>query len=48
MFFFFFFLNIQFYLSDEEFQTIFGITKEAFYKLPKWKQDMHKRKFDLF
>ncbi|KAI8562275.1 hypothetical protein RHMOL_Rhmol03G0022600 [Rhododendron molle] len=36
------------YLSDEEFQTVFGVTKEAFYKLPKWKQDMHKKKFDLF
>ncbi|XP_023538892.1 villin-3-like isoform X2 [Cucurbita pepo subsp. pepo] len=36
------------YLSDEEFQTIFGTTKEAFYKLPKWKQDMHKKKADLF
>ncbi|XP_062117736.1 villin-3 [Humulus lupulus] len=36
------------YLSDEEFQTIFGNTKEAFYKLPKWKQDMQKKKFDLF
>jgi len=36
------------YLSEEEFPTIFGITKEAFYKLPKWKQDMQKRKFDLF
>ncbi|KAH8485580.1 hypothetical protein H0E87_027130 [Populus deltoides] len=36
------------YLSDEEFQTIFGVTKEAFYKMPKWKQDMQKKKFDLF
>ncbi|CAI9765656.1 unnamed protein product [Fraxinus pennsylvanica] len=36
------------YLSDEEFQVVFGITKEAFYKLPKWKQDMQKKKFDLF
>ncbi|KAJ8437041.1 hypothetical protein Cgig2_025888 [Carnegiea gigantea] len=36
------------YLSDEEFQSIFGMNKEAFYKLPRWKQDMQKRKFDLF
>ncbi|KAJ6749802.1 hypothetical protein OIU85_000436, partial [Salix viminalis] len=36
------------YLSGEEFQTIFGVTKEAFYKMPKWKQDMQKKKFDLF
>ncbi|CAI9779484.1 unnamed protein product [Fraxinus pennsylvanica] len=36
------------YLSDEEFQAIFGMTKEAFYKLPKWKQDMQKKKVDLF
>ncbi|KAF3442688.1 hypothetical protein FNV43_RR16605 [Rhamnella rubrinervis] len=36
------------YLSEEEFETIFGVTKEAFYKLPKWKQDMQKKKFDLF
>ncbi|XP_073043122.1 villin-3-like [Primulina eburnea] len=36
------------YLSDEEFQSVLEMTKEAFYKLPKWKQDMYKRKADLF
>ncbi|KAG2683507.1 hypothetical protein I3760_10G033100 [Carya illinoinensis] len=36
------------YLSDEEFQTIFGMTKGAFSKLPKWKRDMQKKKVDLF
>lgn len=36
------------YLSDEDFQIIFGMTKDAFYQLPKWKQDMQKKKADLF
>ncbi|KAL0316811.1 UNVERIFIED_CONTAM: Villin-3 [Sesamum radiatum] len=36
------------YLSDEEFQSVLGMDKHAFYKLPKWKQDMLKRKVDLF
>ncbi|CAH9079383.1 unnamed protein product [Cuscuta epithymum] len=36
------------YLSDEDFEAVLGMGKEAFYKLPKWKQDMHKRKVDLF
>ncbi|XP_060177339.1 villin-2-like [Lycium barbarum] len=36
------------YLSDEEFQSVLRMTKEAFYKLPKWKQDLLKRKVDLF
>ncbi|KAF2307946.1 hypothetical protein GH714_033635 [Hevea brasiliensis] len=36
------------YLSEEDFQTIFGMTKDAFYKLPKWKQELQKRKVDLF
>ncbi|KAK4775973.1 hypothetical protein SAY87_023934 [Trapa incisa] len=36
------------YLSDQEFQTVIGMAKEAFKKLPRWKQDMLKRKVDLF
>ncbi|QCD97413.1 gelsolin [Vigna unguiculata] len=36
------------YLSDKEFETVFGMSKEAFTKLPRWKQDMLKRKVDLF
>lgn len=38
----------QAYLSDEEFQAVLGMVEEAFYKLPKWKQDMLKKKVDLF
>ncbi|CAN8254395.1 unnamed protein product [Cochlearia groenlandica] len=36
------------YLSEEEFKTVFGMEKIAFCKLPRWKQDMLKKKFDLF
>ncbi|XP_004513861.1 villin-3-like [Cicer arietinum] len=36
------------YLSDEEFKTVFGMVKEEFYKLPRWKQDLLKKKFELF
>ncbi|KAL3637230.1 Villin-3 [Castilleja foliolosa] len=36
------------YLSDEDFKSVLGMTKEGFYKLPRWKQDMLKRKVDLF
>ncbi|KOM38766.1 hypothetical protein LR48_Vigan03g214800 [Vigna angularis] len=35
------------YLSDKEFETVFGMSKEAFTKLPRWKQDMLKRKTNL-
>ncbi|ONM34480.1 Villin-2 [Zea mays] len=36
------------YLSDSEFQTVFGMTKDAFYRQPNWKQELQKRKADLF
>ncbi|XP_022997656.1 villin-4-like isoform X1 [Cucurbita maxima] len=36
------------YLSSEEFRAKFGMTKEAFYKLPKWKQNKHKMALQLF
>ncbi|MED6184361.1 Villin-2 [Stylosanthes scabra] len=36
------------YLSEEEFNSVFGMEKEAFYKLPRWKQDMLKKKYELF
>ncbi|KAL0714658.1 hypothetical protein Bca4012_021637 [Brassica carinata] len=36
------------YLSEEEFKSVFGMEKEAFYKLPRWKQDLLKKKFNLF
>ncbi|KAG7628848.1 putative villin headpiece, villin/Gelsolin, ADF-H/Gelsolin-like domain superfamily [Arabidopsis thaliana] len=36
------------YLSEVEFKTVFGMEKESFYKLPGWKQDLLKKKFDLF
>ncbi|KAL5995249.1 Caps the barbed end of actin filaments and is able to sever them in a calcium-dependent manner [Asimina triloba] len=32
------------YLSDAEFESVLGMTKEAFYQQPKWKQDMQKKK----
>ncbi|KAJ4971168.1 hypothetical protein NE237_004267 [Protea cynaroides] len=38
----------EFYLSDEEFQTILGMAKEAFYMQPRWKQDQQKNKVFLF
>ncbi|KAI4306619.1 hypothetical protein L6164_029880 [Bauhinia variegata] len=36
------------YLSNEEFHEKFGMTKSAFYKLPKWKQNKLKMSVDLF
>ncbi|GJZ42403.1 villin-3 isoform X1 [Tanacetum coccineum] len=36
------------YLSVEEFESVLGMSKEEFYQLPKWKQDLTKKKVDLF
>ncbi|XP_078179009.1 villin-2-like [Carex rostrata] len=36
------------YLSDMEFETVLGMTKEKFHALPKWKREMLKKKVDLF
>ncbi|KAK9065757.1 hypothetical protein SSX86_015158 [Deinandra increscens subsp. villosa] len=36
------------YLSPEEFEEIFKMTKEKFYGLPRWRQDQIKKKVDLF
>ncbi|XP_071737562.1 villin-2-like isoform X2 [Rutidosis leptorrhynchoides] len=36
------------YLSPEEFEEIFKMTKEKFYGFPKWKQEVLKKKYDLF
>ncbi|KAI9080938.1 hypothetical protein K1719_037099 [Acacia pycnantha] len=36
------------YLSSAEFKEKFGMTKDAFYKLPKWKQNKFKMVFQLF
>ncbi|KAJ7959797.1 Villin-1 [Quillaja saponaria] len=38
----------EMYLSDREFQEKFRLTKQAFYELPKWKQNKLKMSLDLF
>ena len=36
------------YLSEGEFASVFGVSKEAFAKLPKWKRDALKKEKQLF
>jgi len=36
------------YLSEAEFQAVLGMTKAAFYKQPKWKQESLKKENELF
>uniref|UniRef100_A0A8C5P405 Villin-like n=1 Tax=Jaculus jaculus TaxID=51337 RepID=A0A8C5P405_JACJA len=38
----------EFYLSDADFQEIFGKSKEEFYSLAKWKQQQEKKKLGFF
>lgn len=40
--------DMQTYLSAAEFKEKFGMTKDAFYKLPKWKQSKLKMALQLF
>jgi len=36
------------YLSDEDFKKVFGLTKEKFNLLPKWKKQAKKKEVYLF
>ncbi|KAL6532831.1 Villin-4 [Orobanche gracilis] len=36
------------YLSSAEFEEKFGMVKDTFYKLPKWKQNKLKMSLQLF
>lgn len=38
----------QFYLSDADFQDIFGKSKEEFYSMAKWKQQQEKKQLGFF
>ena len=41
-------LKEEFYLHENDFQKIFHLNKEEFYKLPGWKQKAHKQSTMLF
>ncbi|KAL9652279.1 hypothetical protein ABK040_011939 [Willaertia magna] len=40
--------KLEEYLSNEEFILVFGITRDEFLKLPKWKQEKEKKRVYLF
>ncbi|XP_075238835.1 uncharacterized protein LOC142334581 isoform X2 [Convolutriloba macropyga] len=40
--------NLEMYLSDSEFYSVFKCSKHEFYKLPKWRRDGLKKQFELF
>ena len=39
---------MQTYLTDDEFQEVFGMTRNKFYSQPKWKQEELKKRVTLF
>lgn len=41
-------LNLQTYLTEEDFQDVFGISVHEYKALPKWKQDNLKKKVNLY
>lgn len=40
--------KLETYLSEEEFENVFSMTREEFYRLPKWKQQARKKEALLF
>jgi len=42
------FAERELYMADDEFVKLFGIDKERFQKLPKWKQKQKKQQVGLF
>ncbi len=38
----------QSYLSDEEFEQVFGLSREVFYSLKQWRQQQLKKNAGLF
>uniref|UniRef100_A0A8C8SR12 Villin like n=1 Tax=Pelusios castaneus TaxID=367368 RepID=A0A8C8SR12_9SAUR len=38
----------EYYLSDADFQDIFGRSKDDFYQMPRWKQQNEKKQYGLF
>lgn len=40
--------KLETYLSEEEFENVFSMTRDEFYKLPTWKQQSRKKAVLLF
>ena len=40
--------KMEYYLTDKEFQNVFQMSKDEWYKLPSWKQKAQKQSSMLF